>query len=288
MSISPSRTPDEITLNTISSIGRFNPMPFVPHIEKKVSAKTQEYEIVSNVEGLRTLQAKAEKLQKSVSSLDQDISFLQSMIDRQKTYMDQIKEDHQQSVNLLKQQLENRKIQLSKIDTSQDPPTSNQIAALIRQIQVEGMAAKRRAENSLHDQDINIVLSGERLKRFHDVLVPKISDQVLTDNPKLKKCYERLETAVYRSAEVQTQLRSIRIFSSNLERKLVEMNSKLEALQFDKADIQMGIVDKKEELHAEMTKKCEELGKLRWKIEYMKALKKKMSEPHFDVRKLDA
>ena len=54
------------------------------------------------------------------------------------------------------------------------------------------------------------------------------------------------------------------------------------------ADIQMGIVDKKEELHAEMTKKCEELGKLRWKIEYMKALKKKMSEPHFDVRKLDA
>ena len=288
MSVSPSRTPDEITLNKISAIGRFNPMPFVPHIEKRETPKTQEIEIASNVEGLRTLIAKAEKLQKSVTSLDQDVTFIQSMIDRQKTYMDQIKEDHQQSVNLLKQQLENRKIQLSKIDTSQDPPTSNQIAALIRQIQVEGMAAKRRAENSLHEQDINIVLSGERLKRFHDVLVPKISDQILTDNPKLKKCYERLETAVYRSAEVQTQLRSIRIFSSNLERKLVEMNSKLEALQFDKADIQMGIVDKKEELHAEMTKKCEELGKLRWKIEYMKALKKKMSEPHFDVRKLDA
>lgn len=288
MSVSPSRTPDTITLNTISSIGRFSPVPFVPHDQKKIISKTQEIDISSNVEGLKTLQAKSEKLSKSVNSLEQNINFLQSMINRHKKYMEQTEGDHQEQIKLLRQQIENRKQQISKIDTSQEPPTANQISALIRQIQVEGMAAKRRAENCLRDQDVNITLSGERLKRFHEVLVPKITDQIMQENPKLKKCFDRLENSVYQSAEMQTQLRSIKIFNTNLERRLVEMNSKLESLQFDKADIQMGIVDKKEELHAELTKKCEELGKLRWKIEYMKALKKKMSEPHFDVRKLDA
>lgn len=277
MSVSPSRTPDQISLNTISSIGRFTPQPFVPRPEKKVMQKTQENEFVSNVEGMRTLQQKSAKLQKSVGNLEQDILFLQSMIDRHKKYMEQTKKDHQVQVNLFQQQIENRKIQISKIDTSQEPPTSNQIATLVRQIQVAGMTAKRRAEDCLHDQEINIVLSGERLKRFHDVLIPKVTDAIMSDNPKLKKAFDRLENDVYKIAEIQTQLRSIKIFSANLEKKLVDMNSRLEALQFDKADIQMGIVDKKEELHAELTKKCEELGKLRWKIEYMKALKKKMS-----------
>jgi hypothetical protein len=46
----------------------------------------------------------------------------------------------------------------------------------------------------------------------------------------------------------------------------------------------MGNVDKKEELHAELTKRCEELGKLRWKIEYAKSLKTEMDAPHFDIR----
>jgi hypothetical protein len=93
-----------------------------------------------------------------------------------------------------------------------------------------------------------------------------------------------MEEGVYRTAEMQTQLRSLKIFSTNLESKLIELSSAYESLQFEKAYLQMGIVDKKEELHAELTKRCEELGKLRWKIEYLKSLKTEMNAPHFDIR----
>jgi hypothetical protein len=198
--------------------------------------------------------------------------------------VEQIQRDHDDQVALMNQQIANRKAQIAKIDDSQDPPTMNQIFALVRQIQVEGMAAKRRAENCLRDQDVNLVLSAERLRRFHEFLAPKVTDTILQENPKLRKAYDRMEAAVYRTAEMQTRLRSLRIYSTNLERKLIELNAAYEALQFDKADVQMGIVDKKEEFHAELTKRSEELGKLRWKIEYLKSLKQKLDAPHFSVR----
>ena len=193
-------------------------------------------------------------------------------------------EDHEEQVKLINQQIANRKAQIAKIDNAQEPPTMNQISALVRQIQVEGLAAKRRAENCLRDQDVNLVLSGDRLKKFHEFLSPKMTDTILQENPKLRKAFDRMEKAVYMTSEIQTQLRSLKIYSANLEKTLIELNSKYEALQFDKADIQMGIVDKKEELHAELTKRSEELGKLKWKIEYMKSLKKTMDESTFDIR----
>jgi hypothetical protein len=198
--------------------------------------------------------------------------------------MAQIRKDHEEQVDLMQQQIASRKAQIAKIDNSQDPPTMNQIFALVRQIQVEGMAAKRRAENCLRDQDVNLVLSGNRLRKFHEFLAPRVTDTILQEHPSLRKAYDRMEEGVYRTAEMQTQLRSLKIFSTNLERKLIELNSAYESLQFDKADVQMGIVDKKEELHAELTKRCEELGKLRWKIEYLKSLKTEMDAPHFDIR----
>jgi hypothetical protein len=38
------------------------------------------------------------------------------------------------------------------------------------------------------------------------------------------------------------------------------------------------------EFHWELRKRSEELGKLRWKIEYLKPLKQKLDAPHFSVR----
>ena len=286
LSVTMELTPDQIELNTISSIGRFQPRPFIPQQKKKLEKKVNEAEFSYNLDGLKILHDKSNKLMKNIQQKENDINFIQSMIDRQLTYMDQVRDSHAKQVELMQKHIDNRKEQLAKIDTSQEPPTANQIAAIIRQIQVEGMAAKRRAESCLHDQDINIVLSGERLKAFHEVLGPKIHDSIMHDNPKLRKAYERLERDVYKTAEIQTQLRSLRVYSTNLDRRLIEMNSILENLQFEKTDMQMGIVDKKEEFQVELTKRCEELGKMKWKIEYLKALKKKMQEPHFNVRKI--
>lgn len=280
------KTPDQIELNTISSIGRFQPKPFIPHPKKKSEEKVVETEFSYNIDGLKFLQAKKNKLLKNNQLIESDISFIQSMIERQQVYMNDVRVNHKKQVELIKQHIENRKAQILKIDTSQEPPTINQIAAIVRQIQVEGMAAKRRAENCLYEQDINIVLSGERLRAFHEVLGPKIQDSIMHDNPKLRKAYERLENDVYRTAEMQTLLRSIRVYSTNLDKKLIEMNSILENLQFEKVDIQTGIVNKKEEFQVELAKRSEELGKMKWKIEYLKALKKKMQEPHFSVRKI--
>lgn len=277
--------PEKTVLRTITEIGRFNPHPFYPHHRAKTSQASTQDQIAFNAEGMKTLQMKNAKLQRHVNNIDQDIGFLQNAIDRHKGYMKQMVDDHQEQVSLINQQISNRKAQIAKIDNSQEPPTMNQIFALVRQIQVEGMAAKRRAENCLRDQDVNLILSGERLRKFHDFLGPRVADTILQGNPKLRKAFDRMEADIYRVAEIQTQLRSLKIYSSNLERRLIDLNSRYEALQFEKADIQMGIVDKMEELHAELTKRCEELGKLRWKIEYMKSLKQTMDAPRFDVRK---
>jgi hypothetical protein len=276
--------PDNTVLRTITEIGRFRPRTFYPEHRTKAASADAEQQFAFNIEGMRTLQFKNAKLTRTITSVSNDIQFLQAAIDRHVAYIGQIQKDHDDQVAMMNQQIANRKAQIAKIDNSQDPPTMNQIFALVRQIQVEGMSAKRRAENCLRDQDINLVLSGERLRRFHEYLSPKVTDTILQSNPKLRKSYDRMELAVYRTAEMQTQLRSLRIYSSNLERKVIELNSTFEALQFDKSDAQMGIVDKREELHAELTKRSEELGKLRWKIEYLRTLKAKMNEPHFDPR----
>jgi hypothetical protein len=277
-------TADPTVLRTITEIGRFHPRTFYPERRAKSVATATQDQIAFNAEGMRALQFKNAKLQKNVANIEHDIQFLRTALDRHAAYMAQIRKDHEEQVNLMQQQIANRKAQIAKIDNSQDPPTMNQIFALVRQIQVEGMAAKRRAENCLRDQDVNLVLSGDRLRKFHEFLGPRVTDTILQENPKLRKAFDRMEEGVYRIAEMQTQLRSLKIYSTNLERKLIELNSAYEALQFDKADVQMGIVDKKEELHAELTKRCEELGKLRWKIEYLKSLKSEMNAPHFDVR----
>jgi len=286
-SISDSRTPDQIVLNTISEIGRFEPTAFYTSIRKKSPEKPPEHDVSYNAEGVRSFQAKHTKIQKNISGLEHDISVLRDNIERHKQYMGQLVHEHDVQKQSIMKQIQNRKLQVSKIENSQEPPTTNQIFALVRQIQVEGMAAKRRAENCLKDQDVNIVLSGERIKRFHDSLYPKANDGILNSNPKLRKSYERLESGIFRVSEIQTLLRSLKVYSTNLERRIIEMNSQLETLQFDKADLQMAIVDKKEELHSEMTKRSEELGKMKWKIEYMKSLKVKMNEPHFNVRNIE-
>jgi hypothetical protein len=276
--------PDNTVLRTITEIGRFRPRTFYPERRAKAASADEEQQFAFNIEGMRTLQFKNAKLARTIASVAGDTQFLQAAIDRHLAYIAQIQRDHDEQVAMMNQQIANRKAQIAKIDNSQDPPTMNQIFALVRQIQVEGMSAKRRAENCLRDQEINLVLSGERLRKFHEYLSPKVTDTILQSDPKLRKCYDRMEVGVYRTAEMQTQLRSLRIYSSNLERKMIELNSTFEALQFDKSDAQMGIVDKREELHAELTKRSEELGKLRWKIEYLRTLKAKMNEPHFDPR----
>ncbi|OHT14828.1 hypothetical protein TRFO_14772 [Tritrichomonas foetus] len=276
--------PDDTILKTITSIGRFHPQTFYPQRRQKQVQQIQTEQIAFTIDGMRLCQHKNAKLERRISMIEHDIKFLEGSIQRHKNYLKQFIEDHEEQTKLINQQIANRRTQIAKIDNAQEPPTMNQISALVRQIQVEGMAAKRRAENCLRDQDVNLVLSGDRLRKFHEFLSPKVTDTVLQENPKLRKSFDRMEKDVYQVAEIQTQLRSLKIYSTNLEKRLIELNSKYEALQFDKADIQMGIVDKKEELHAELTKRSEELGKLRWKIEYMKSLKKSMNEPHFDVR----
>ena len=276
---------DDTVLKTITSIGRFHPQTFYPQRRQKETLQiSQEHEISFTVDGMRTLQHKNANIEKRISTIEHDIQFLEQSIKRHQNYLKQFMEDHEEQVKLINQQIANRKAQIAKIDNAQEPPTMNQISALVRQIQVEGLAAKRRAENCLRDQDVNLVLSGDRLKKFHEFLSPKMTDTILQENPKLRKAFDRMEKAVYMTSEIQTQLRSLKIYSANLEKTLIELNSKYEALQFDKADIQMGIVDKKEELHAELTKRSEELGKLKWKIEYMKSLKKTMDESTFDIR----
>lgn len=278
--------PDDTILKTITSIGRFHPQTFYPQRRQKQVQQVQQEQIAFTIDGMRLLQHKNAKIEKRISLIEHDIEFLEASIRRHQNYLQSFIKNHEEQVKMINQQIANRRAQIAKIDNSQEPPTMNQISALVRQIQVIGMAEKRKAENCLRDQDINLVLSGDRLRKFHEFLSPKLTDTILQDNPKLKKAFNRMEKNVYQTAEIQTQLRSVKIFSTNLEKKLVELNSKYEALQFDKADVQMGIVDKKEEFHAELTKRSEELGKLRWKIEYMKSLKKSMDEPHFDVREL--
>ena len=285
--ISENRTPDKIILNTISEIGRFEATTFYPSHRKKTPTIVSEREVSYSIEGIRTYQTKHSQILKNITSLESDISMLQNSINRHQEHMIEIKKEHLENIEIIKKQIQNRKNQISKIENSQEPPTANQIFTLVRQIQVEGMAAKRKAENCLKDQDINIILSGERIRKFHDSLLPKMNENLFNSNPKLKKSYDRLENNVFKVSETQTQLRSLKIYSTNLERRIVEMNSQIEALQFEKADIQMAIVDRKEEFHSELTKRCEELGKIRWKIEYLKALKIKMNEPHFNVRKID-
>ena len=271
-------------LRTITNIGRFQPKTFIPKPRPKSVVEDNTDQIAYTPEGIRTFRLKNAKLERVVHNIESDIAFLQASIDRQEQYMNQVLEENKVQVESIKQQIQNRKAQLAKINNSQEPPTTNQIFALVRQIQVEGMAAKRRAENSIKSQDVNMVLSGDRIKRFHEFLGPKVQDTILRDNPKLRKAYDRMEEGVYKTAEIQTQLRSLKIYSTNLEKKLIELNSKLESLQFDKSDIQMGIVDKKEELNAELSKRSEEIGKLRWRIAYMKAMKAEINQPMFDVR----
>jgi hypothetical protein len=276
--------PGNTVLKTITDIGRFHPRVFYPeHRARTATAKITD-QVMFNYEGIRILQAKNAKTRRSILNIEHDIEQLQAAIDRHREYMEHTKSCHEGQVKLMNQQIANRKAQIAKIDNAQEPPTMNQIFGLVRQIQVEGMAAKRRAENCLREQDVNLVLSSERLRRFHDYLAPRPTDNLLRHDPKLRKAYERMEKAVYRTAEIHTLLRSLKIYSTNLERKLIELNSTFEALHFDKADVQMGIVDKREELHAELTKRCEEMGKLRWKIEYLKSLKEEMNKPRFDVR----
>lgn len=278
------QNPDDTVLKDITSIGRFQPRIFYPSRQAKTEAEEPEDQIQFNADGLQLMQRRTARIQRSINNVEFDIRTLQTALDRHHAYMAQVHRDHDDQVAMMKQQIENRKAQRAKIDNSQEPPTMNQIAALVRQIQVEGMAAKRRAENCLRDQDVNLVLSSERLRKFHACLGPNETDTVLQEHPELREAYDRMEEAVYRTAETQTRLRSLKIYNTNLEQKLVELNSAFEALQFDKADVQMGIVDKKEELHAELMKRSEELGRLKWKIEYLKSLRSEMREPHFDVR----
>lgn len=271
-------------LKDITSIGRFQPRVFYPSRQSKPESEEPEDAIQFNAEGLNLMQRRTSRVQRSINTVEFDIKTLRTALDRHHAYMEQVHRDHENQIAIMQQQIENRKAQIAKIDNSQEPPTMNQIAALVRQIQVEGMAAKRRAENCLRDQDVNLVLSGERLRKFHEFLGPSETDTVLQAHPELRSAYDRMEEAVYRTAETQTRLRSLKIYNTNLEQKLVELSSALEALQFDKGDVQMGIVDKKEELHAELMKRSEELGRLKWKIEYLKSLKTEMKAPRFDVR----
>ena len=262
-----------LPITTVSDIGRFLPKPFYPTRISKDRQSSLSTEINFSATGLRALQHKNKKLNREIAQIEQDIQSLKDSIDRHSRHMEDLMQEHAEHTKMIRQQIQNRKSQLSKIQNSQEPPTMNQIHNLVKQIQVEGMAAKRKAENSLRDQDVNLVLSGDRLKRFHDYLSPKITDTLLKSSPELRSAFEELESLVYRSSEARTMLRGLKISSINCEKRIVELNSRLESIHFEKNDVSLAIADKTEEFNADLTKKMEEIGRLKWKIEYLKGVK---------------
>ena len=262
-----------LPITTVSDIGRFLPKPFYPTRISKDRQSSLSTEINFSATGLRALQHKNKKLNREIAQIEQDIQSLKDSIDRYSRHMEDLMQEHAEHTKMIRQQIQNRKSQLSKIQNSQEPPTMNQIHNLVKQIQVEGMAAKRKAENSLRDQDVNLVLSGDRLKRFHDYLSPKITDTLLKSSPELRSAFEELESLVYRSSEARTMLRGLKISSINCEKRIVELNSRLESIHFEKNDVSLAIADKTEEFNADLTKKMEEIGRLKWKIEYLKRVK---------------
>ncbi|KAH0794975.1 hypothetical protein GPJ56_001101 [Histomonas meleagridis] len=274
---------NEALLKTITDLGKFQSKTFHPARREKSIIQDDTEQLALTAETLRTLQAKNSHLKKSVNSIEKEISYLQEMIDRHKNYINQVIEEHNKHVSSLKQQIKNRREQIEKINDTKEPPTMNQIYALIRQIQVEGMAAKRRAESAMKMQDVNSVLSGERLRRFHDYLQPKPTDKILQVDPKVRKSYIRMEENVFKVSELQTQLKSLRIFNKNLERKIIELNSNYENLQSNEAAVQKEIANKKEELRNEITMRSEEMGKLEWKIECFEITKENLNLQHNTV-----
>jgi hypothetical protein len=71
-----------------------------------------------------------------------------------------------------------------------------------------------------------------------------------------------LENEIYIIPLISSCLKSLPIYSSNFEKKITEYNSKYESLPFNKSDIQIEIIHKKEEFHAEIANNQKKLENL--------------------------